>query len=49
MGKPSYNAEIYILDKYLKPVPIGVEREIYISGFEICNGYLNNKELSLTK
>jgi len=46
IGKPICNSEIYILDKYLKPVPVGVEGEIYISGFNICNGYINNKELT---
>jgi len=30
----------------LKPVQIGVEGEIYVSGFGISKGYLNNKELN---
>lgn len=32
IGKPFYNDQIYILDSNLKPVPIGVIGEIYISG-----------------
>lgn len=46
IGKPICNSEVYILDKNLKPVPIGVEGEIYLSGSNICNGYINNKELT---
>eukprot|EP00833_Pecoramyces_ruminatium_P018245 jgi/Orpsp1_1/1192277/evm.model.d7180000091961.1 len=33
IGKPICNSKIYILDKYLKPVPIGVEGEIYVGGY----------------
>lgn len=46
IGKPFYNNEIYILDKNLKPVPIGVIGEIYISGDGLARGYLNNPELT---
>ncbi len=44
IGKPVYNTTIYILDKFLKPVPMGVNGEIYLSGIGISHGYLNNKE-----
>lgn len=47
IGKPLDNTQIYILDKNLKPVPIGVDGEIYISGDGVGKGYLNNKELTL--
>ena len=46
IGKPLPNTEIYILDKYLKPVPIGIAGEIYISGDGVGKGYLNNDELT---
>lgn len=32
IGKPLYNTQIYILDKYLTPCPIGIAGEIYIAG-----------------
>ena len=46
IGKPIYNTQMYILDKHLKPVPIGVCGEIYISGYAVGKGYLNNKDLT---
>ena len=46
IGKPLPNLKIFILDKNLQPVPIGVEGEIYISGNNVSNGYLNNEELT---
>ena len=46
IGKPLDNLKIFILDKNLQPVPIGVDGEIYISGDNVSNGYLNNDELT---
>ena len=46
IGKPIYNSQMYILDKHLNPVPIGITGEIYISGECVGNGYLNNSELT---
>ena len=46
IGRPFYNDQMYILDKYLKPVPIGVIGEIYIAGDGLAKGYLNNPELT---
>ena len=46
IGKPFYNDQMYILDKSLKPVPIGVVGEIYIAGDGLAAGYLNNTELT---
>eukprot|EP00833_Pecoramyces_ruminatium_P009826 jgi/Orpsp1_1/1183858/evm.model.c7180000086973.1 len=49
IGKVLCNYEVYILDKYMKPVPIGVEGEIYIGGAGVGKGYLNNIELTNSK
>jgi amino acid adenylation domain-containing protein len=49
IGKPFCNYEIYILDKYMKPVPVGVEGEICIGGKGVGKGYLNRKELTNEK
>ena len=46
IGTPIYNTQMYILDKYFHPVPIGIVGDIYISGIAVGNGYLNNKELT---
>ena len=46
IGNPISNSQIYILDKNLKPVPVGVIGEIYISGDCVGKGYLNNASLT---
>eukprot|EP00833_Pecoramyces_ruminatium_P013795 jgi/Orpsp1_1/1187827/evm.model.d7180000060423.1 len=49
IGKSFCNCKMYILDKYMKPVPIGVEGEIYIGGYGVGKGYLNRPELTKEK
>lgn len=49
IGYPADNVQIYILDKNLEPVPLGIEGEIYVSGHGVARGYLNKKELTYEK
>eukprot|EP00833_Pecoramyces_ruminatium_P006152 jgi/Orpsp1_1/1180184/evm.model.c7180000072423.1 len=49
VGKPLCNFKMYILDKYMKPVPVGVVGEIYIGGYGVGKGYLNRPELTNEK
>ncbi|MEI4803295.1 amino acid adenylation domain-containing protein [Bacillus sp. FJAT-51639] len=44
IGKPIDNTKIYILDQYLKRVPVGVPGHLYISGEPLAIGYLNNEK-----
>ena len=49
IGKPIANTQIYIVDKYMNPAPIGVTGELCIGGDGVCAGYLNRPELTAEK
>lgn len=46
LGRPLPNYQVYLLNSYLQPVPVGTAGEIYIGGAGVGRGYLNQEELT---
>jgi hypothetical protein len=46
IGEPLPNTQIYVLDAYSNPVPMGVSGELCIQGPSVARGYLGQPELT---
>ena len=46
LGRPIANDQVYILDRRMHPVPVGVPGELYMSGAGLSRGYYNQPELT---
>jgi len=46
IGKPISNSQVYLLDRQMNPVPVGVRGQIYVGGDGLAKGYWNRPELT---
>lgn len=49
IGRPIANTQVYIVDREMRPVPIGTAGELLIGGDGVARGYFNRPELTAQK
>lgn len=49
IGRPIANTQVFILNQQMRPVPVGVEGDLYIGGLGLTNGYHKRAELTAEK
>jgi amino acid adenylation domain-containing protein len=49
MGRPTKNTQVFVLDRHMEPVPVGVSGELYLAGAGLARGYMNHADLTAVR
>ena len=49
IGRPIANTQVYVVDEFMNPVPVGVPGEVFIGGHGVSRGYINRAQLTAEK